>query len=1601
MNKIIKGIALITIIVAFVVLIPGIMDSTQYIKADEAEWSGSGSTGEEYAFTIVEIAPYKGMGEMGYLIGGQEPVDKELFNQYNASGALSFLGGAIDVYKSYTEKPIPISGTLDTDWKPARTIANQNGYMENVGNANGGRYSFIPGYNYIRVANGTGNYRAEITPGTDMDDLTGWEPTNDKNVNAYFVYGKPAGVTLFNPTYGYKPDSVTKNPSKTGDYDYDSATKTFILNVGSGDYDVIFVRSYDANPYYMTSGYTIVDDNTGDYSYNVNYVVQTGGNYTRETGTLVSTGTTGIFVYDRWNGKYRWTKDDTALTKPNYSEQSGKIWVKNQKVTLDYQFIYNVELVNNEWFKRLSLGIPSNMVDEYPVRVITITPEALSLPANQHYIDEANLFYINANYSHNNSYITLYEKYSQEGLALPYNQKYDDNQNSKLNNLNFAIHDLDWPSTVAIFKRAAGIGCTKAAMIFDRTYYSDAMNGTGAYAPYSKTVTVSYGTDKASSCNLAKLYIMVYQRNMIDFYNSFMNSVTTTRLITQASDITYKSGTTGSYIRQDSANQTNQKANEAVYWNDNTFLPYGLNSAGLVKFTGNEATLKTLGIYNPNMDAQTTDLTNNVLTLNGQDIFTAKFIQPISVPADSQTEVDDHFTTTNPDGTTTTPTTFDLSEITNVITNDGEGFEETGGVSYPAGDIVEGVDAGTVVPTEPVGDGSEGSGLRSYKRVLNIEPTADFSTSETAIRNILSDYDVQIINMTSTQFNGNIEDINTLYDMVYMGSGAGRFNFKNGTTVFNNTALNTKIYFSTGDTQQIKDNGRVTDTYRGNDITLQKKGELQDFLAAGFPIVLDNGMFLKTGIVNTTNIDSFITLVKTSNPTNFLNLYKFTNGTTAEKNIFNNNLENGLKVVRPILELDNPIPTVGATINYIYVNATTDLLTIKFKIVPKGILPSGKLYDSFLYLDKSGDGIYDTTELLDIVSSDGTNYTLLPESKYRTYTYNYNMSSLNGVYQWKLEVRRHDNAQINSIITGYAANTNKKDINILHIIDSSSSYNLQTKVNDTSSLIYQYAGQNKLKDYNLIFNTLTVTQFNALFNVAYDNSTPAKAAATNKLSKYHMIIFDNKTAISLTNALNNIKDEIANGMSAIFTKDSIGYSTQSRYLVNNNFMDASTYNYIIQNKFKVKNLYFIYNSLDTKFNLDSDATYQTTYLTKANEGTITSYPYEISQTMKMASNSYSEDASIDYYQVGNQRLIGWYCLSDVLSPAVKKLNGDNTTTDNYMGMYSSSPNDVKNNYYLFSNGGCYYSGIQLASADTTLNIEEMRLFVNTIIAAYQTTNRIVYAKPVITIINSKLVIEADSSQSIQIAPTDLTGTDFVLKFKIDESSSNMDLRILLDSLDPTGTTNWNDKIYAVDNNGVVGTTAILISNTDKIVAYGTYAVKIPKSSLITLPQPHVLNLTATNIQGNVGTTEVKLTYAQRPLVTLVDPPEIPGATTQYIYVDTDFSTIDSTEGISATDKLRIVFTIANSLTTDVLGLVSEGSSVITSDVKAFPVVAGVESTTAANLNTMANGTYALYIPKSLIADKSSREIIISATDTYGNFGTKSITLLRRSLFPLD
>lgn len=90
-------------------------------------------------------------------------------------------------------------------------------------------------------------------------------------------------------------------------------------------------------------------------------------------------------------------------------------------------------------------------------------------------------------------------------------------------------------------------------------------------------------------------------------------------------------------------------------------------------------------------------------------------------------------------------------------------------------------------------------------KVLELQPCKSYSlTAETVLgwngtNKGLTKDQITIDQMTTSEFIGKINDLNTEYDLIYMGLNTGAMNTVNGSTVFNDESMNGLVYMHTGD----------------------------------------------------------------------------------------------------------------------------------------------------------------------------------------------------------------------------------------------------------------------------------------------------------------------------------------------------------------------------------------------------------------------------------------------------------------------------------------------------------------------------------------------------------------------------------------------------------------------------------------------------------------------------------------------------------------------------------------------------------------------------------------------------------------------------------
>ena len=489
--------------------------------------------------------------------------------------------------------------------------------------------------------------------------------------------------------------------------------------------------------------------------------------------------------------------------------------------------------------------------------------------------------------------------------------------------------------------------------------------------------------------------------------------------------------------------------------------------------------------------------------------------------------------------------------------------------------------------------------IKGDLEVLDIEPCYDskngYSLTKNYIYIMLPNFDgkVNITHMTTAEFIGNSEDLNSTYNMIFMGLDDGAYNKEQQTlkdptenkevsgqfTKWNDSAMNGKIYFHTGDlakstpyregdprvSRSVKflwfENNRESTTqdedypvirFPGNDITKVKQKELSAFLDAGYPIVAIPYLYEtnQLRIDQNSNICKFIKDEKNDKSP----IYQTLDATSIESALKRAQADIEWKELPAIYNGETASESSSTIKDANYLNTDTNgrsLLTFKFTVKDTD---ANHKYKYRIYIDQNRDGKFEDDEIF----YDARKTIALNSEQTRTLK----ISKLYvGLIQWKIEVYRTDNQQIRFTKTGCSAAKNrtgfKKQIKVLQIMPNDKN---KGTVNLKEDGIFTKYYEN-LNDYEISVDTKTVDEYKALFHgdnrFSFDESSEINLGGegqqnpseysddvkTQLYDKYNMLIIgfgDCYVGDDISNedgAVDFIKYFAAKGKSVLFTHD--------------------------------------------------------------------------------------------------------------------------------------------------------------------------------------------------------------------------------------------------------------------------------------------------------------------------------------------------------------------------------------------------------------------------------------------------------------------------------
>lgn len=706
---------------------------------------------------------------------------------------------------------------------------------------------------------------------------------------------------------------------------------------------------------------------------------------------------------------------------------------------------------NNDYFLTDTLGLSEKKAAEYSVVVKTITPDSLT----ENWIKCADLVYISPT-SGMDDYENIWETYNRLGKSATSSSK-------RVNS--FESNDITWANAEALFMKATDKTDDCAIVMNKNVYDFSTLSGSVKnnvsfkLCNWNGEATSHTYTAKGSNNNMYKLAIMLTSMDQTAFRNIYF----------QASN---------AFIKNGSFNK--QSGNAATYWTYYTFYPTKPEDAMEV-FSDNTVYKTYIEQY-----------------WNSSDMWSSYKISADSSVRDKWTAGRVHvFSGDILDGYATTENSIS-SKFTEFKDYVGEATATTStAIRYALkNDDVHSNDV-----------------MLDTLNVLDLEPCVDikngYVVNENFIRWLVPTYSgtINLTHQTTAEFNGKIEDLNSNYDLIYMGLDCGAYNTKNRTVTidgknitmilpdWNDTDLEGMIYLHTGDkvyasgystlyetnnnkSRSVKWLSTDTDELRfsGNDITNLKKKDLENFLASGkgCPIVVADYIYTQQEAL--IDDSSYVYKLVDENKSES-NLCSTTQAVKIAKALEVKEKPTYTLTQKPIEYDGNDSNNDGVLDKGDSIYLKTSELVFKFKLDSP---VEGVTYGYKLYIDNNRDGKLSESEVEKTKQFQG----FTSEGAVNEVTVTNTLSStFVGLVQWKLVVYRTDNTALRTEKTGFSAVKNdgeKKKIRVLQIIPKArtTSYNGQLFLKDSPVFQKYYED---LDDYDVQIDEITVADFEKHF----------------------------------------------------------------------------------------------------------------------------------------------------------------------------------------------------------------------------------------------------------------------------------------------------------------------------------------------------------------------------------------------------------------------------------------------------------------------------------------------------------------------------------------
>ena len=491
---------------------------------------------------------------------------------------------------------------------------------------------------------------------------------------------------------------------------------------------------------------------------------------------------------------------------------------------------------------------------------------------------------------------------------------------------------------------------------------------------------------------------------------------------------------------------------------------------------------------------------------------------------------------------------------------------------------------------------------------------------------------INITCVNSSEFIGRIEDLNN-YDMIYMGLCWHNLNWghENGNkewiSVYNDSSMNGLIYSNVGDIVVIdpssisKDENGFTrssghaglldsdylennngvglglktdltkpdnnknyvnavNTYRGsgNDITTEKVEALNNYLKAGYPIVVDKG-FYKYDNSETVN-DYYID--------NCSNIYDFLKTNTLDDHIIKTYSDNHLsKDLYTNLTAEKPqikVKEQKKEEDKDYVKLEDNHIVLEFSINNRGGADANASFDLGFYLDTNADGKFSPTQekiagnnvqiyqdgtlvspQLDV---NGEYYYNLKAGKYN-YKLVYELpTQFVGVIPWQLRASQTSNSYRYDVTGGYfykqANSDQKQHIKILQVNTSKGNNGNYLAGATTFNMEEQKKNQNS--EFAKLLKQVTDFELD-ITTLDGDSDTFKALCKDDKVKDYDMLVIGFSDCYEIYNdsgQVDKIREFIQSGKAVLFTHDTTSLSNNKnteKYWENGNEIRNNTWGY--------------------------------------------------------------------------------------------------------------------------------------------------------------------------------------------------------------------------------------------------------------------------------------------------------------------------------------------------------------------------------------------------------------------------------------------------------